>query len=103
MAAFAQRPVGAVIQDIVIGAGGLEFDSQPNQIGRGCVKWFARCTCDVHFLLQGFFRRMQIRAARNVPRCQKDNDCVITKDSRNRCQACRYRKCLVVGMHNKSK
>lgn len=54
--------------------------------------WFFSC------FLQGFFRRT-IRLKLIYDRC--DLNCRIHKKSRNKCQYCRFQKCLAVGMsHN---
>ncbi|EPB72588.1 hypothetical protein ANCCEY_08332 [Ancylostoma ceylanicum] len=46
--------------------------------------------------LQGFFRRSIQK--RMEYRCLRDGECPIFKQNRNRCQACRFKKCIVVGM-----
>ncbi|CAH2313307.1 peroxisome proliferator-activated receptor gamma [Pelobates cultripes] len=52
----------------------------------------------MHFFSQGFFRRT-IRLKLIYERC--DLNCRIHKKSRNKCQFCRFQKCLAVGMsHN---
>ncbi|XP_061633456.1 retinoic acid receptor beta-like isoform X2 [Phyllopteryx taeniolatus] len=49
---------------------------------------------------KGFFRRsVQKKMAYT---CRRDRKCVITKVSRNVCQACRLHKCLAVGMSARS-
>ncbi|XP_061530759.1 retinoic acid receptor beta-like isoform X1 [Phycodurus eques] len=49
---------------------------------------------------KGFFRRsVQKKMAYT---CRRDRKCVITKVSRNVCQACRLHKCLAVGMSAQS-
>ncbi|VDK44935.1 unnamed protein product [Cylicostephanus goldi] len=45
---------------------------------------------------KGFFRRSIQK--RMEYRCLRDGDCSIFKQNRNRCQACRFKKCVVVGM-----
>ncbi|XP_061633459.1 retinoic acid receptor beta-like isoform X5 [Phyllopteryx taeniolatus] len=51
-------------------------------------------------MLYGFFRRsVQKKMAYT---CRRDRKCVITKVSRNVCQACRLHKCLAVGMSARS-
>ncbi|RCN49887.1 zinc finger, C4 type [Ancylostoma caninum] len=31
-------------------------------------------------------------------RCLRDGECPVFKQNRNRCQACRFKKCIAVGM-----
>ena len=45
---------------------------------------------------KGFFRRSVQR--RVSYRCLRDAKCLVIRLSRNRCQACRFAKCLAVGM-----
>lgn len=45
---------------------------------------------------QGFFRRSIQK--RMEYRCLRDGACPIYKQNRNRCQACRFKKCIAVGM-----
>lgn len=48
--------------------------------------------------LQGFFRRT-IRLKLDYDKCERH--CKIQKKNRNKCQYCRFQKCLSVGMsHN---
>lgn len=48
--------------------------------------------------LQGFFRRT-IRLKLEYDKCERN--CKIQKKNRNKCQYCRFHKCLAVGMsHN---
>uniref|UniRef100_A0A915HVN3 Uncharacterized protein n=1 Tax=Romanomermis culicivorax TaxID=13658 RepID=A0A915HVN3_ROMCU len=49
---------------------------------------------------KGFFRRTVQKSIKYV--CHKHADCEITKASRNRCQACRFQKCLGCGMSKES-
>lgn len=62
------------------------------------------CTCDEstddldHFdLLQGFFRRSIQQKIQYRP-CTKNQQCSILRINRNRCQYCRLKKCIAVGM-----
>lgn len=49
-------------------------------------------------LCQGFFRRT-IRLKLEYDKCERN--CKIQKKNRNKCQYCRFHKCLAVGMsHN---
>ena len=58
---------------------------------RGCVLQVSSCEgC------KGFFKRTVRRNLAYV--CQRAGQCVIDRSSRNRCQACRYSKCIQVGM-----
>ena len=47
-------------------------------------------------LLQGFFKRT-VRKNLNYA-CRDDRQCTIDKRQRNRCQYCRYQKCVKAGM-----
>lgn len=47
--------------------------------------------------LQGFFRR-SIQQNINYKMCVKNENCLIMRMNRNRCQHCRFKKCLSVGM-----
>lgn len=46
---------------------------------------------------KGFFRR-SIQQSINYKMCVKNENCVIMRMNRNRCQHCRFKKCLSVGM-----
>lgn len=48
-------------------------------------------------LCQGFFRR-SIQQNINYKMCVKNENCLIMRMNRNRCQHCRFKKCLSVGM-----
>lgn len=48
-------------------------------------------------LLQGFFRR-SIQQNIQYKKCLKMENCTIVRINRNRCQQCRFKKCLSVGM-----
>ncbi|KOC61937.1 Ecdysone-induced protein 78C, partial [Habropoda laboriosa] len=50
--------------------------------------------------LQGFFRRSIQKQIEY--RCLKDGNCLVIRISRNRCQYCRFKKCLAVGMSRDS-
>lgn len=55
-------------------------------------------SCGVFFAcLQGFFRR-SIQQNIQYKKCLKNNNCSIMRMNRNRCQQCRFKKCLSVGM-----
>lgn len=49
------------------------------------------------FLLQGFFRRTLKKQLTYRP-CQMGSQCKIDQNSRNKCQYCRYQRCLNAGM-----
>lgn len=56
-----------------------------------CYKLFFSCEgC------KGFFKRT-VRKDLSYA-CREDRNCVIDKRQRNRCQYCRYQKCLSMGM-----
>lgn len=46
--------------------------------------------------LQGFFRRSIQKQIEY--RCLRDGKCLVIRLNRNRCQYCRFKKCLAVGM-----
>lgn len=46
---------------------------------------------------QGFFRR-SIQQNIQYKKCLKMENCNIVRINRNRCQQCRFKKCLAVGM-----
>ena len=46
--------------------------------------------------LQGFFKRSITKAEKY--KCFFGGQCILTPDNRNRCKACRYQKCLQMGM-----
>ena len=50
---------------------------------------------------QGFFRRSQINKINYA--CTKGGNCIIDKRSRNRCQYCRHKKCIAIGMSRDGK
>ena len=49
------------------------------------------------YLLQGFFRRSIQQKIQYRP-CTKNQQCAIQRINRNRCQYCRLKKCISVGM-----
>ncbi|KAF1381231.1 hypothetical protein PFLUV_G00151460 [Perca fluviatilis] len=51
--------------------------------------------------LQGFFRR-SIQQNIQYKKCLKNESCPIMRINRNRCQQCRFKKCLMVGMSRDS-
>lgn len=53
-------------------------------------------------LLQGFFRR-SIQQNIHYKMCVKNEKCLIMRMNRNRCQHCRFKKCLAVGMSRDGK
>ncbi|CAH1396609.1 unnamed protein product [Nezara viridula] len=63
---------------------------------------FRRC-CDyggVNSLVAGFFRRSIQKQIEY--RCLRDGKCLVIRLNRNRCQYCRFKKCLAVGMSRDS-
>lgn len=54
------------------------------------------------FSLQGFFRR-SIQQNIHYKMCVKNEKCLIMRMNRNRCQHCRFKKCLAVGMSRDGK
>lgn len=73
--------------------------------GRG---WIHRLSLDedIHSCVapafQGFFRR-SIQQNIQYKRCLKNENCSIVRINRNRCQQCRFKKCLSVGMSRDGK
>ncbi|KAH7711540.1 Protein NHR-1 d [Aphelenchoides avenae] len=45
-----------------------------------------------------FFRQMVITGEAERLRCQRQGNCVVSKDVRNACRHCRFNKCLLEGM-----
>uniref|UniRef100_A0A0K0EDT8 Nuclear receptor domain-containing protein n=1 Tax=Strongyloides stercoralis TaxID=6248 RepID=A0A0K0EDT8_STRER len=45
---------------------------------------------------KGFFRRSV--QGKGSYQCHKKNDCMVSRNTRTRCQACRFNRCLAVGM-----
>ena len=50
---------------------------------------------------KGFFKRTIRKDL--IYTCRDNKDCLIDKRQRNRCQYCRYQKCLVMGMKREGK
>jgi retinoid X receptor alpha len=50
---------------------------------------------------KGFFKRTVRKDLTYT--CRDNRDCIIDKRQRNRCQYCRYQKCLNVGMKREGK
>lgn len=46
---------------------------------------------------QGFFRRSIQQKIQYRP-CHRNNQCAVLRINRNRCQQCRLKKCIAVGM-----
>lgn len=58
----------------------------------------SNCRCDP----QGFFRRSIQQKIQYRP-CTKNQQCSILRINRNRCQYCRLKKCIAVGMSRDGK
>ncbi|ESO84464.1 hypothetical protein LOTGIDRAFT_77665, partial [Lottia gigantea] len=56
---------------------------------------FGALTCEG---CKGFFRRMAKERSSNSYICSKGNMCLVSISTRNSCKACRYQKCILVGM-----
>ncbi|XP_022331995.2 nuclear receptor ROR-beta-like isoform X1 [Crassostrea virginica] len=56
---------------------------------------FGALTCEG---CKGFFRRIAKEKGSKPYRCSKSQNCVVTTGTRNLCRACRYQKCLDIGM-----
>lgn len=52
---------------------------------------------------KGFFRRSVQKDIGEKYACHKDSTCVVNRLTRNRCQSCRYNKCLECGMNKECK
>lgn len=61
-----------------------------------------RCSESFSSLPQGFFRR-SIQQNIHYKMCVKNEKCLIMRMNRNRCQHCRFKKCLAVGMSRDGK
>lgn len=62
-----------------------------------CVPFLASPANSHVRFLQGFFRR-SIQQNIQYKKCLKMENCTIVRINRNRCQQCRFKKCLAVGM-----
>jgi len=51
------------------------------------------CSCEG---CKGFFKRTVRKDLKYT--CRENNNCIVDKRQRNRCQACRYQRCLQTGM-----
>lgn len=67
------------------------IDKVDSTIGKGINRRFL---FSVYF--QGFFRRSIQKQIEY--RCLRDGKCLVIRLNRNRCQFCRFKKCLAVGM-----
>ncbi|XP_062597848.1 nuclear receptor ROR-alpha A-like [Saccostrea cucullata] len=56
---------------------------------------FGAITCEG---CKGFFRRIAKENGRKQFHCSKSRNCEVTSGTRNTCRACRYQKCLDIGM-----
>ncbi|TNN04862.1 Transcription factor HNF-4, partial [Schistosoma japonicum] len=56
-------------------------------------KHYGAYSCDG---CKGFFRRSVRR--KHSYTCRHKRNCIVTKDKRNQCRFCRFRKCFRVGM-----
>jgi nuclear receptor subfamily 1 group D protein 3 len=77
-------------------------------VGLGCWGWTVGVNKNLLFewgithadSLQGFFRRSIQKQIEY--RCLRDGKCMVFRLNRNRCQYCRFKKCLAVGMSRDS-
>ena len=53
-------------------------------------------SCQAVTRVQGFFKRSLQKA--DSYRCFNDGECSLGRSHRTRCKACRFRRCLAVGM-----
>lgn len=65
-------------------------------------KSFCDCNCSDPSCQQGFFRRSIQQKIQYRP-CTKNQQCSILRINRNRCQYCRLKKCIAVGMSRDGK
>ena len=78
--------------------------SSSNEVVPSLLAW-VMSSCLLHTLTwlmllvvpQGFFRR-SIQQNIQYKKCLKMENCTIMRINRNRCQQCRFKKCLAVGM-----
>ncbi|CAA9998024.1 unnamed protein product [Nesidiocoris tenuis] len=65
-------------------------------------RYFVNLQLTIYFpkLFQGFFRRSIQKQIEY--RCLRDGKCLVIRLNRNRCQYCRFKKCLAVGMSRDS-
>nr|CAI5830175.1 unnamed protein product [Callosobruchus analis] len=76
-------------------AGGSSSDESGNS--SGCDSDDCGCNCTQNDCSQGFFRRSIQQKIQYRP-CTKNQQCSILRINRNRCQYCRLKKCIAVGM-----
>lgn len=64
------------------------------------IEWVCVCVFSIPFAscegCKGFFKRTVRKDLTYA--CREDKNCTIDKRQRNRCQYCRYQKCLICGM-----
>nr|CAI5821414.1 unnamed protein product [Callosobruchus analis] len=76
-------------------SGGSSSDESGNS--SGCDSDDCGCNCTQNDCSQGFFRRSIQQKIQYRP-CTKNQQCSILRINRNRCQYCRLKKCIAVGM-----
>lgn len=57
--------------------------------------WPPDVECEICFMFQGFFRRT-VQLKLRYKHCSRN--CRVQKKSRNKCQFCRFKKCVLLGM-----
>lgn len=70
-------------------------------IAKKCLNWFLRFEIMPFTFVQGFFRRSIVKVQQNKEsyKCVgKGEGCILGPGKRNPCAACRYARCLDVGM-----
>lgn len=75
-------------------------DTDDDDVGRCECTASVSHTCDIGS--QGFFRRSIQQKIQYRP-CTKNQQCSILRINRNRCQYCRLKKCIAVGMSRDGK
>ncbi|KRY42445.1 Nuclear receptor subfamily 4 group A member 1 [Trichinella spiralis] len=83
------------------GSSSLAPSGSPSQTNQTCAVCGDHAACQHYGVrtcegCKGFFKRTVQKNAKYV--CMGSRDCVIDKRRRNRCQYCRFQKCMAVGM-----
>lgn len=76
----------------------VEFKTNPLSFPHASGKHYGVYSCEG---CKGFFKRTVRKDLTYT--CRDNKDCMVDKRQRNRCQYCRYQKCLAMGMKREGK